>query len=1009
MTQLLHRLQTTLREFTESAQAYFRARAETGTAQMVVEELEPRILHSADFSPGVISSDALTAFVENRELEAGTVPATYAPNAQSEQAQALELVFVDTTTPDYQMLLDDIYAQSGDERLEVVLLDGDSDGIEQITETLATRTDVSAIHIISHGSDGVVTLGQGVLDAGSIETSSNEIARWSTALTEDADLLIYGCDVAQSDAGRALIENLARLTGADVAASTDVTGNAARGGDWDLEYHTGDVETAIAFSTQLQQDWFGILPSAAIDFRETVDSDNNGKIDQIRMTADASPLNDDFSDINITVAGYTLDPTTPYTTGSAGDAVFYVNLVESGSFDTDATPTVTITANSKLKVGADTIATDSGVAADDTAAPVLIGASGNIAIGGSLFNTGEYLSLVFSEALNAAPSEAQLEAALIFANGATDGNNLPDINGATNPITLATTNVTDDTIRVTFNAGNTANSDMLLVGTHDVNVGLGTNLTDASPALNTANTASAALTISGYANAGGPYTIAEGDSINLDASASNPDSLALTYSWDINNDLVFGDVTGVSPTLTWVQLQSFGIDDDGVHPISVEVSGGLGGPDTESATITVTNVAPTLTTTGLATVEGGALFTLNLNAIDPGNDTVTSWTINWGDGTIETIAGAPSSATHTYTNLGFTYDILASAVDEDGTYLQNELLVASNTNDNVERYDTTGSPLGDFGPDMGLDYAYDVIIGPDGNVYVSGKDSGNVVRYDATTGAFIDEFVNDVAMTSSTGLAFGPDGNLYVASRATDEVRRYDASTGAFMDVFVSAGSGGLTATTDLVFGPDGDLYVASYTGSAVYRYDGSTGDPWNGADATWVSAGSAGLNLATGLTFGPDGNLYVGSEASHEVLRYSAADGTPVGTGKFVTGVSELKETESVDFGPDGHLYVAGWGSNNVIRVDGTTGVFIDEYITDSSGGLKNPIYATFVPGHQVTTVALIVDTTNDVIDGNTTSISALLGNKGADGFISLREAVIATNNTPKRTRQRKHLSFYG
>ena len=45
--------------------------------------------------------------------------------------------------------------------------------------------------------------------------------------------------------------------------------------------------------------------------------------------------------------------------------------------------------------------------------------------------------------------------------------------------------------------------------------------------------------------------------------------------------------------------------------------------------------------------------------------------------------------------------------------------------------------------------------------------------------------------------------------------------------------------------------------------------------------------------------------------------------------------------------------------------------------------------------TSALIVDTTADVVDGTTASVASLLANKGADGFISLREAIIATNNT--------------
>ena len=42
-----------------------------------------------------------------------------------------------------------------------------------------------------------------------------------------------------------------------------------------------------------------------------------------------------------------------------------------------------------------------------------------------------------------------------------------------------------------------------------------------------------------------------------------------------------------------------------------------------------------------------------------------------------------------------------------------------------------------------------------------------------------------------------------------------------------------------------------------------------------------------------------------------------------------------------------------------------------------------------------LIVDTNNDLIDGNVSSIAALLANRGADGKVSLREAITAANNT--------------
>ena len=90
------------------------------------------------------------------------------------------------------------------------------------------------------------------------------------------------------------------------------------------------------------------------------------------------------------------------------------------------------------------------------------------------------------------------------------------------------------------------------------------------------------------ANAGGPYTINEGDSIILNASASSdPNGDPLTFSWDLDNDSVFGDVTGETPTVSWATLVSFGINAAGSYPISVEVDDAIDGTDTAATTITV--------------------------------------------------------------------------------------------------------------------------------------------------------------------------------------------------------------------------------------------------------------------------------------------------------------------------------------------------------------------------------------------------------------------------------------
>lgn len=60
--------------------------------------------------------------------------------------------------------------------------------------------------------------------------------------------MLYGCDVALDFVGQSFVSQLAAFTGADVAASDDATGNLVAGGDWELEYNTGQVDAAALAS-----------------------------------------------------------------------------------------------------------------------------------------------------------------------------------------------------------------------------------------------------------------------------------------------------------------------------------------------------------------------------------------------------------------------------------------------------------------------------------------------------------------------------------------------------------------------------------------------------------------------------------------------------------------------------------------------------------------------------------------------------------------------------------------
>jgi hypothetical protein len=244
-----------------------------------MEELEPRLLFSADL-PGVLAQSGLlggeqdstpTAIIalvdapaigiavgDDRETSREAVFALTQPKTSTTPQK--ELVFIDAGAPNYQQLINDLLkAQAEGRPIEVVVLESGRDGVEQITEAMAERRDVSAVHIVSHGSDGSLSLGDTKLNAYNMERYRDAIAGWQGSLAEGADLLIYGCDFAGSAQGRDMVDTNSALNGADVAASKDKTGVADRGGDWELEYEAGEIETGLAFSSELQEDWRGTL------------------------------------------------------------------------------------------------------------------------------------------------------------------------------------------------------------------------------------------------------------------------------------------------------------------------------------------------------------------------------------------------------------------------------------------------------------------------------------------------------------------------------------------------------------------------------------------------------------------------------------------------------------------------------------------------------------------------------------------------------------------------------
>jgi hypothetical protein len=156
-----------------------------------------------------------------------------------------EAVIVDTSVADYKTL--EAGVKDG---VAIIEIDGHQDGLAQIAKWAESQSGYDAIHILSHGSEGMLHLGAVTLTDASLtsELAQAELAEIGHALNAGGDLLLYGCDVAAGSDGTQFVADLAVATGADVAASTDATGASSRGGDWILESSTGSIEADKALT-----------------------------------------------------------------------------------------------------------------------------------------------------------------------------------------------------------------------------------------------------------------------------------------------------------------------------------------------------------------------------------------------------------------------------------------------------------------------------------------------------------------------------------------------------------------------------------------------------------------------------------------------------------------------------------------------------------------------------------------------------------------------------------------
>ncbi|NER96578.1 MAG: DUF4347 domain-containing protein [Symploca sp. SIO1B1] len=209
----------------------------------------------------------------------------------------LETTFIDEGINDYQG--EDAYqaflygGKQG--TISQVVTHEEGEGIATVTRMLAAIANqggkVSAIHLLTEGNEGNFWLGRDYVDSENIGEYQQELQQWGAALTAGADILLYSCFTALGITGEQLIIALANYTGADVAASTDLTGSEALGGNWVFEKQTGEIEAGLGFESQVLADFTGKLQvftagNAADLIAHITTANGNGEADTINLTGD---------------------------------------------------------------------------------------------------------------------------------------------------------------------------------------------------------------------------------------------------------------------------------------------------------------------------------------------------------------------------------------------------------------------------------------------------------------------------------------------------------------------------------------------------------------------------------------------------------------------------------------------------------------------------------------------------------------------------------------------------
>lgn len=400
------------------------------------------------------------------------------------------------------------------------------------------------------------------------------------------------------------------------------------------------------------------------------------------------------------------------------------------------------------------------------------------------------------------------------------------------------------------------------------------------------------------ANAGGPYNVLEGGTVQLSsATSSDSDGTITGYQWDLDYN---GTTFTVDSTLASPTFSAASLDGPTTRSVALKVIDNSGATSSVSATtVNITNDPPRAGISGPSTVTAGEATTYFLTGTDASaadRDAILVYSIDWnGDGTTdETVSGVGEQrAIHTFTTPG-SYNINVRATDKDGATgdwsTSPVTVIAANQAPvaNADSYSTTaGTTLSVAAPGV-LANDNDADANPITAVLVSGPANGALTLN--ANGSF--SYTPAAGFSGSDGFTYkANDGSADSASAsvtlsvaaATPPVQMQPDPSDPSKTSLVVTGTGGSDSIQIQAAKKGGQVQVffgnqsqGTYSPTGSIIVDGGSGNDaiTNTTGRTAIIYGGAGNDTLTGgssrdALVGGDGDdvLFAGSGGSRDVL----------------------------------------------------------------------------------------------------------------------------------------------